>query len=72
MNNVHIKCVLFSDLLISGLFVLGHKASSADLTNWRTTCMPQMTGAIVTPATVLATVNLIVLARSKCDCKLVT
>ena len=71
INSVPFKLVLFSDLLMSGLFVLDYKASSADLTSWRTTCRPQMTGAIVTPATVLTAVNLTVLARSKCDCKLV-
>ena len=57
-------------MLISGVYILNRKASSADLTYWRTTCRPQMADAIVTPATVLTAVNYTVLARSKCDCKI--
>jgi len=57
-------------MLMTGVFVLGRKASGGELTGWRTTCRPQITDAIVTPATVLANVNHAVMARSKCDCKI--
>jgi len=68
--HVHFNVNCFVDLLMSGLFVLGRKASGGDVTDWRTTCRPQITDAIVTPATVLANVNHAVMARSKCDCKI--
>ena len=56
-------------MTVSGFYLLGRKVDSADLTRWQSTCTPRIPNTLVSPNTILHTVERSMLAPSTCDCK---